>query len=106
VLALAFFTITAATEHAISPPAADQIPLTRNEIATLFSTLIIDPVTDARHRLRWSTWRRHGQHRARTSHYQRQASQLSLIRSAGTDRSYGTWRAVPPVRHAGTTRSR
>ena len=70
-LALAFLTITAATEHT-SPPPDDQIPLTRNEIAALFSTLIIDPVKDARHRLRWSAWRRHHQHRAKTCHYQRQ----------------------------------
>jgi SRSO17 transposase len=74
-LALAFLTVTAATEQASSPPAADQIPLTRNEIAALFSTLIIDPVKDARHRLRWSAWRRRHQHRARTCHYQRQARQ-------------------------------
>jgi SRSO17 transposase len=73
-LALAFLTITAATEHA-SPPPAGQIPITRNEIAALFSTLIIKPVTDAPHRLRWSAWRRHQQHRARTCHYQRQARQ-------------------------------
>ena len=44
-LALAFLTITAATEHAHCPPPDDQIPLTRNEIAALFSTLIIEPVT-------------------------------------------------------------
>ena len=74
-LALAFLTVTAATEHAPSPPAADQIPLTRNEIAALFSTLIIDPVKDTRHRLHWSTWRRRRQHRAKTCHYQRQARQ-------------------------------
>jgi SRSO17 transposase len=73
-LALAFLTIAAAAEHA-SPPPADQIPLTRNEIAALFSALIIDPVTDPPHRLRWSAWRRRRQHRARTCHYQRQASQ-------------------------------
>jgi SRSO17 transposase len=73
-LALAFLTITAATEHA-TPPPHDQIPLTRNEIAALFSTLVIDPVTDTRHRLRWSAWRRRHQHRARTCHYQRQARQ-------------------------------
>jgi hypothetical protein len=48
-LALAFLIITAATEHASSPPAAGHIPLTRNEIAALFSTLITEPVTDARH---------------------------------------------------------
>src|SRR5690349_11136019 len=73
-LALAFLTIAAATEHA-SPPPDDQIPLTRNEIAALFSALIIDPVKDTRHRLRWSAWRRRHQHRAKTCHYQRQARQ-------------------------------
>ena len=73
-LALAFLTVAAATEHA-SPPPDDQIPLTRNEIAALFSALIIDPVNNARHRLRWSTWRRRRQHRAKTCHYQRQTRQ-------------------------------
>jgi SRSO17 transposase len=73
-LALAFLTIAAAAEHA-SPPPQDQIPLTRNEIAALFSTLIIDTVSDARHRLQWPAWRRRHQHRARTCHYQRQARQ-------------------------------
>jgi SRSO17 transposase len=74
-LALAFLTITAATERAGHPPPDDQIPLTRNEIAALFSTLIIKPVTGTPHRLRWSAWRRRHQHRAKTSHYQRQARQ-------------------------------
>jgi hypothetical protein len=55
------------------PLPADQIPLTPNEIAALFATLIIKPVPDARHRLRWSAWRRRHQHRARTCHYRRQA---------------------------------
>ncbi len=73
-LALAFLSITAAIEHT-RPPPADQIPLTRNEIAALFSALIIKPVTGTRHRLRWSTWRRRRQHRAKTCHYQRQARQ-------------------------------
>jgi hypothetical protein len=40
--------------------------------ALLFSALIIDPVTDTQHRLRWSAWRRCHQHRAKTCHYQRQ----------------------------------
>src|SRR4029077_3379669 len=62
-LALAFLSITAATEHA-TPPPEDQIPLTRNEIAALFSALIIEPVKDTRHRLRWSAWRRRHQYRA------------------------------------------
>lgn len=73
-LALAFLSIAAATEH-VHPPPAGQIPLTRNEIAALFSTLIIKPVTGTPHRLRWSAWRRRHQHRAKTSHYQRQAQQ-------------------------------
>jgi len=74
-LALAFLTIAAATEHTHHPAPAGQIPLTRNEIAALFSTLVIQPRHDTRHRLRWSTWRRRHQHRARTCHYQRQARQ-------------------------------
>jgi hypothetical protein len=32
-------------------------------------------VTGTRHRLRWPAWRRRHQHRAKTSHYQRQARQ-------------------------------
>jgi hypothetical protein len=73
-LALAFLSITAATEHD-HPPPPGQIPLTRTEIAALFSTLIIKPVTGTPHRLRWCAWRRRHQHRARTCHYQRQARQ-------------------------------
>ena len=45
------------TEHA-QPPPAGLIPLTRNEIARLAATLIIQPARDTRHRLRWSPWRR------------------------------------------------
>ena len=74
-LACAFLTITAAIEHARGPAPAGQIPLTRNEIAGLFATLIIQPVRSTPHRLRWSTWRRRHQHRARLCHYLRQARQ-------------------------------
>jgi SRSO17 transposase len=74
-LALAFLSVAAATEHADHPAPADQIPLTRNEIAALYSTLIITPVTGTPYRLRWSAWRRRHQQRAKTSHYQRQARQ-------------------------------
>jgi hypothetical protein len=70
-LATAFLTIAAA--HARSQAPAGQIPLTRNEIAHLFATLIIQPARNAWHRLRWSTWRRRHQHRAKTCHYKRQA---------------------------------
>jgi SRSO17 transposase len=72
-LALAFLSITAATEHT-HPPPGDQIPLTRNEIAALFSVLVITPVTGTRHRLRWSAWRRHHERTARACHYRRQAA--------------------------------
>jgi SRSO17 transposase len=72
-LAAAFLTIAAAAERATHPPPDGQIPLTRNEIARLLATLIIQPLKDAWHRLRWSVWRRRHQHRARTCHYQRQA---------------------------------
>ena len=74
-LALAFLSIAAAAEHARRPAPAELIPLTRNEIAGLFSALIIAPAPARGHRLRWSTWRRRHQRRAKTCHYQRQARQ-------------------------------
>ena len=74
-LATAFLTIAAAVEHTHSPAPAGQIPLTRNEIAALFATVLIQPARDARHRLRWPAWRRRHRHRARTSRCQRQARQ-------------------------------
>jgi hypothetical protein len=81
-LALAVLTIPAATEHTCHPPPPGQIPLTRNEIATLFGTLVIKPARDPRHRLRWSAWRRRHQHRAKTCHYQRQARLLRVLRGS------------------------
>jgi hypothetical protein len=72
-LALAFLTVAALTEHA-QPPPAGLIPLTRNEIARLAVTVINGPARDARGRLRWSHWRRRHQHTARACHYQRQAA--------------------------------
>ncbi len=74
-LAAAFLTIAAAGEHARQPAPAGQIPLTRNEIAHLLATLT-SPAHDARHRTRWSRWRRRHQHRAQASHYQRQSMRL------------------------------
>jgi SRSO17 transposase len=72
-LACAFLTVAALTEHT-QPPPAGLIPLTRNEIARLAIPLITPPKPSAHHRLRWSTWRRRHQHTARTCHYQRQAT--------------------------------
>jgi SRSO17 transposase len=67
-LASAFLTIAAASEHTRSPAPAGHIPLTRNEIARLFTALIIQPATGTWHRLRWSAWRRRHQYRARACH--------------------------------------
>ncbi len=72
-VALAFLTIAAVTEHATRPPPPGQIPLTRPEIARLFTALTAQPDRRPRHLLHWSAWRRRHQHRAKTSHYQRQA---------------------------------
>jgi SRSO17 transposase len=74
-LASAFLTITAASEHACQPAPAGQIPLTRNEIAHLLATLT-SPTRDAGHRMHWSRWRRRHQYRARACHYQRQSLRL------------------------------
>ena len=74
-LAAAALTIAAALEHAHGPRPADQIPLTRNEIAHLLSSLTLRPAHDTSHQMRWSRWRRRHQHRARTCHYQRQTAE-------------------------------
>jgi SRSO17 transposase len=71
-LAAAVLAIAAATEET-APEGL--IPLTRNEIAHLLATVIIQPAHGPAHRLHWSCWRRRHQHRARTCHYKRQAAQ-------------------------------
>jgi SRSO17 transposase len=73
-LAAAILTVAAALEHARDPGPADQIPLTRNEIAHLLAVTTTRPAYDASHRMRWSRWRRRHQHRAQTCHCQRQMS--------------------------------
>jgi hypothetical protein len=50
--------------YATSPSPGDRVPLTRNEIATLFGTLVIEPAQGTAHRLQWSAWRRRHQHLA------------------------------------------
>ena len=74
-LAAAFLTIAAASERRRNPDPDGQIPPTRNEIASLFNSLILNPSHSPAHRLRWSAWRRRHQHRAQTCHYQRQTTQ-------------------------------
>ncbi|MEU6947442.1 IS701 family transposase [Streptomyces sp. NPDC046316] len=79
-LAHAFLAITAARERRDQAPADDGtspdglIPLTCNEIQRLFTALTVRSARDTAHRLRWSTWRRRHQARARRSHYRRQAA--------------------------------
>ena len=73
-LAHAFLVVAALTEHTRHPPPTGLISLTCNEIQRLFAALVIKPVADAAHRLRWSVWRRRHQARARTCHYRRQAT--------------------------------
>jgi SRSO17 transposase len=73
-LAHAFLVVAAMTERARHPPPSGLIPMTCNEIQHLFAALVIQPVADAAHRLRWSVWRGRHQARARTCHYRRQAA--------------------------------
>ena len=73
-LAHAFLVVAALTQHTRHPPPTGLISLTCNEIQHLFAALVIKPVADAAHRLRWSVWRRRHQARARTCHYRRQAA--------------------------------
>ena len=73
-LAHAFLVVAALAERSCRPPPSGLIPLTCNEVQRLFAALVIKPVADAAHRLRWSVWRRRHQARARTCHYRRQAA--------------------------------
>jgi SRSO17 transposase len=75
-LAHAFLVVAALTERTCRPPPSGfgLIPLTCNEVQHLYAALLIQPVADTAHRLRWSVWRRRHQARARTCHYQRQAA--------------------------------
>jgi SRSO17 transposase len=71
-IAHALLAVLAATEHTDRPAPAGLIELTCAEIRRLFITLIVEPARALACPLRWSIWRRRHQHRARTSHYQRQ----------------------------------
>jgi SRSO17 transposase len=71
-IAHALLAVLAANEHADRPAPAGLIELTCAEIRRLFIALIVEPTRQVACPLRWSRWRRRHQHRARTSHYQRQ----------------------------------
>ncbi len=74
-LALAALAILAICTAQVGPTGdhgqPDMIRLTINEIRRLMNALLIQPIRDLAHRLRWSQWRRRHQARARRAHYAR-----------------------------------
>lgn len=70
----ALLAVIAAREHAERPAPDGLIALTCNEIRRLFVSSVIEPDRTLACPHTWSLWRRRHQHRARTSHYQRQAA--------------------------------
>jgi SRSO17 transposase len=75
-LAHALLAVIAAHEHTDQPAPAGMITLTCNEVRRLFTILVIEPARVLTCPKAWSDWRRRHQHRARTSHYQRQEASL------------------------------
>jgi DDE superfamily endonuclease len=71
----AFLVVAAVTQRRGHPPPAGLVGVTCNEIQHLFAAMVAMPTGDVGNRLRWSGWRRRHQSRARTCHYQRQATQ-------------------------------
>ncbi len=68
----ALLAVIAAHEHDLRPAPDGLIALTCNEIRRLFTIYVIEPGRALACPMAWSRWRRRHQHRARTSHYQRQ----------------------------------
>lgn len=73
-LAHALLAVIAANEHTDRPAPDGLIALTCSEIRRLFTLHVTEPARRLTCPLAWSVWRRRHQHRARTSHYQRQAA--------------------------------
>jgi hypothetical protein len=73
-VALAFLVVLTVTHRARHPTPAGLVELTCYELQHLFAAVLVVPVGDLGHRLAWSAWRRRQQARARTCHYQRQAT--------------------------------
>jgi SRSO17 transposase len=76
-LAHALLAILTAGEHTAGPPPAGLIPLTCNELQRLLVRQVIEPDRRQADPQSWSAGRRRHQHRARTSHYRRQAANQS-----------------------------
>ncbi|CAL9624936.1 hypothetical protein SUDANB6_05950 [Streptomyces sp. enrichment culture] len=75
-LAHAFPAAITANEPSVGQSPDKLVPLTRNEIQRLFTTLSTQPHTTS-HRLRWSLWRRRHQATARACHYARQTTRAT-----------------------------
>jgi hypothetical protein len=71
-LAHALLAVITANEHAARPAPDGLIALTCNGTRRLLIVLVVEPARALACPEAWSTWRRRHQHRARTSHYQRQ----------------------------------
>jgi len=71
-IAHALLAVIATREHDQRPAPDGLIALTCNEIRRLLVSFVIEPGRALACPLAWSRWRRRHQHRARTSHYQRQ----------------------------------
>ena len=74
-LAHAFLAVATATERDTRPTPTGLITLTVNEFRRLFDALLLAAKHTATRLLRWSTWRRRHQHRARQSHYKQREHQ-------------------------------
>ena len=68
----ALLAVITANERTERPAPTGLITLTCNEIRRLFTLHVIEPGRALACPQAWSNWRRRHQHRARTSHYQRQ----------------------------------
>jgi SRSO17 transposase len=74
-LAYAFLAVATAAERDAQPTPTGLIQLSVNEFRRLFDALLLGARTTFATLLRWSTWRRRHQHRARQCHYQRHENQ-------------------------------
>ena len=71
-IAHALLAVIATREHDQRPAPDGLIALTCNEVRRLLVSFVIEPGRALACPLTWARWRRRHQHRARTSHYQRQ----------------------------------
>jgi len=75
-LAMAFLAVTTADERDRHPAPAGLVPISLNELRRLFDALVIGTTATIADVLRWSTWRRKHQARARQCHYHHRSHHL------------------------------